>query len=187
MNEAWPRQSSAEWAARAVTDLCGRQLRAQSDAEFREAVAEAAALHAHDELFSKHIEREPAPEDPVDWAMAEASDDEDEPMPDAPPEPELIDTPPAPASARPMSNLERCIALSLCMALDRVDVSQRKCHLHHITSSLCCLTCPLSRVSCSLLSHVSSVPCVFVLCVLPRLPDSDKKVYFFFHDGLKKC
>ena len=40
-------------------------------------------------------------------------------------------------------------------------------HLHHITS-------------CSLLSHVSAVPCVFVLCVLPRLPDSDKKVSFFF-------
>ena len=30
---------------------------------------EAATLHAHDELFSKHIEPEPAPEDPVDWAM----------------------------------------------------------------------------------------------------------------------
>ena len=40
----------------------------------------------------------------------------------------------------------------------------------------------------SLLSHVSVV---FVLCVLPRLPDSDKKVsvfcFFFFVDGLKKC
>ena len=35
-----------------------------------------------------------------------------------------------------------------------------------------CLTCPLSRV--------------FFLCVLPRLPDSDKKVSFFFRDGLKK-
>ena len=34
-------------------------------------------------------------------------------MPDAPPEPELIDMPLAPASARPMSNLERCIALRL--------------------------------------------------------------------------
>ena len=55
--------------------------------------------HAHDELFSKHIEPEPAPEDPMDWAMAEASDDEDDvPMPDAPPEPEVIDMPPAPAS-----------------------------------------------------------------------------------------
>ena len=85
-----------------------------SDAHFKEAVAEAAALHADDELFSKHIEPEPAPEDPVDWAMAEASDDEDDaPMPDAPPEPEIIDMPPAPASAFPMSNLERCIALRL--------------------------------------------------------------------------
>ena len=82
---------------------------AGSNAEFREAVAGAAALHARDELFSKHIEPEPAPEDPVDWAMAEATDDED----DAPPEPELIDMPPAPASAPRMSNLDRCIALRL--------------------------------------------------------------------------
>ena len=30
--------------------------------------------------------------------------------------------------------------------------------------------------------------CVFVLCVLPRVPDSDKKVsvFFFLDDGLKK-
>ena len=123
MNKAWRRQSSAKWASRAVTDLCDEnkawttgwhRLRAGSNAEFREAVAEAAALHAHDELFSRHIEPEPAPEDPVEWAMAEASDDEDDaPMPDAPPEPELIDMPPAPASAPRMSNLERCIALRL--------------------------------------------------------------------------
>ena len=127
MNKAWRRQSSAEWAARAVTDLLDanqvwttgwRQLRADSDGAFRDAVEEAAALHAHDELFSKHIVPEPAPEDPVDWAMAEATDDEDDdaPMPDAPPpepEPELIDMPPAPASAPRMSNLERCIALRL--------------------------------------------------------------------------
>ena len=48
---------------------------------------------------------------------------------------------------------------------------------------------------CSLLSHLSVVPCVvshvsvvFVLCVLPRLPDSNKKVFLFFFldDGLKK-
>ena len=123
MNKAWRRQSSAEWASRAATDVCGEnkawttewhRLRAGSNAEFREAVAEAAALHAHDELFSKHIEPEPAPEDPVEWAMAEASDDEDDAsMPDAPHEPELIDMPPAPASAPRMSNLERCIALRL--------------------------------------------------------------------------
>ena len=123
MNKAWRRQSSAEWAARAVTDLCDenkawttgwRPLRAHSDAHFKEAVAEAAALQSRDDLFSRHIEPEPAPEDPVDWAMAEASDDEvDAPMPDAPPELEMIDMPPAPASAPPMSNLERCIALRL--------------------------------------------------------------------------
>ena len=89
-------------------------LRAGRNAEFRDAVAEAAALHAHDELFSKHIEPESAPEDPVDWATSEASDDlDDAPMPDAPPELELIDMPPAPASAPRTSNLERCIALRL--------------------------------------------------------------------------
>ena len=80
-----------------ATDLCEKnqawttgwhRLRPGSNAEFRDAVTEAAALHAHDELFSKHIEPEPAPEDTVDWAMAEASDDEDDaPVPDAPPEP----------------------------------------------------------------------------------------------------
>ena len=110
---------------------------------------------------------EPAPEDPVDWATVEASDDEDDaPMPD------LIDMPPAPASARPMSNLERCIALRL--VANRRSHQPKKLPLHHVTSSLCCLTCPLSSVSC-----LSAV--VFV-GVLPRLPDSDKKVsvVFFF-------
>ena len=48
-------------------------LACHSDAHFKEAVAEAAALHSRDELFSRHIEPEPAPEDPVDWATAEAS------------------------------------------------------------------------------------------------------------------
>ena len=84
MNKAWRRQSSAEWASRAITDLLDeskawttgwRRLRAHGDAHFKEAVAEAAALHAHDELFAKHIEPEPAPEDPVDWAMARGAHD----------------------------------------------------------------------------------------------------------------
>ena len=123
MNKAWRRQSSAVFSSRADTDLLGenkvwstgwRRLRAHSDGAFRDAGTEAAALHAHNELFAKHIEPEPAPEDPVDWAMAEPSDEEDDaPMPDAPPEPELIDMPPAPPSAPRMSNLERCIALRL--------------------------------------------------------------------------
>ena len=108
MNKAWRRQSSGEWAARAATDLSEKnqawttgwhRLRAGSNAEFRDAVTEAAALHSRDELLSRHIEPEPVPEDPVDWAMAmaQASDDEDD------------------AQLRRlhlrMSNLERCIAL----------------------------------------------------------------------------
>ena len=97
----------------AVTDLCDKN-QVWTPTATAICDAEAAALHAHDELFSKHIEPEPAPEDPVEWAMADTSDDEDDaPMPDAPPEPELIDMPPGPASAPPMSNLERCIALRL--------------------------------------------------------------------------
>ena len=61
-----------------------RRLRAHSDGDFRDAVTEAAARHSRDDLFSKHIEPEPAPEDSVEWAMAEASDGEDDaPMPGA--------------------------------------------------------------------------------------------------------
>ena len=52
--------------------------RAHSDDEFREAVTEAAALHAHDELFAKHITPEPAEEGLPVWTMSEESvDDED--------------------------------------------------------------------------------------------------------------
>ena len=184
MNKAWWRQSSADWAARAVTDLCDEnktwttgwhRLRAGSNAEFREAVAEAAALHAHDELFSKHIEPEPAPEDPVEWAMAEASDDEDDaPMPDAPPEPEMIDMPLA--SARPMSNLERCIALRLVATRRNHRPKKIALASYHIVL---------------LLSHVSVVPCVVSLCCRVRwcpaqAPRQCQEGLFFCLDGLKK-
>ena len=213
MSKAWRRQSSADWAACAVTDLCDenqawttgssrlrahsndefrdavteaaalhsrdvtdlldeskawttgwRGLRAHGDAHFKEAVAEAAA-HAHDDLFSRHIDLEPAPEDPVDWAMAEASDDEDDaPMPDAPPEPEIIDMPPAQASARPMSNLERCIALRLLYGAGPRRVSEK------------CLACPLSCVPCpGSMTRVRSPECP---AQAPR-----QKVFFFFGRG----
>ena len=91
-----------------------RQLRARSDNDFREAGEKANELHATGDLFAKRIEPEPAPADPVEWPMTEASEDADDaPVPDAPasPELELIDMPPVPASAPPMSNLERCIAV----------------------------------------------------------------------------
>ena len=81
-------------------------MRAQSDAEFLEAVEEANDLHASGDLFARQIEPEPAPADPFDWAMPEGSDDEDDaPMSDAPLEPELTDMPPALASAPRMSGL----------------------------------------------------------------------------------
>ena len=74
-----PRSTSQAWTTG------WRPLRAHSDAHVKEAVAEAAALHSRDELFAKHIEPEPAPADPVDWAMAESPDDEDDaPMPSRP-------------------------------------------------------------------------------------------------------
>ena len=87
---------------------------ASIDADFHEAVEEANELHATGAMSTRQIEPEPAPDDPADWALAEASDDEDDaPLPDAPLEPELMDMPPAPASAPRMSGLERCIALRL--------------------------------------------------------------------------
>ena len=59
MNKAWRHQSSAEWAARALTDICDenkvwstgwRQLRAHGDDDFRAAVEEANELHATGDL-----------------------------------------------------------------------------------------------------------------------------------------
>ena len=109
----------------------------------KEAVAEAAALHSRDELFANHIEPEPAPEDPV----AEASDDEDDaPMPDAPPEPEIIDS----VVCTPDVELGALHRIALGVRRWTALVSLPKnCHLHIISHrALCCLTCPLSRVSC---------------------------------------
>ena len=157
-------------------------LRADSDAHFKEAVAEAAALHAHDELFSKHIEPEPAPEDPVDWAMAEASDDEDDALiRDAQPEPEIIDMPPAPASALPMSNWEtvhrsaprvrRWTTLSLYK-------NAQPSSYHIVLSVVSRVRCPVCRV----ISVVSRVRCPVCLCsVCPaQAPDIEKKALSFF-------
>ena len=41
-----------------------------SDDDCREAVEKANELHATGDLFAKQIEPEPAPKDPVEWAMA---------------------------------------------------------------------------------------------------------------------
>ena len=154
-------------------------MRAQSDAEFHEAVEEANGLHVAGALFARQIEPEPAPADPVDSVMAEASDDEDDaPMPDAPLEPELIDMPPAPASAPPMSNLERCIALRLVHGAGPRQRLQKMPPASHLSVSLSvvsrvgCLVC-LAHACVSTSSHTS-----------PRLPGSqtvtEKKSEFFF-------
>ena len=117
----------------------------RSNAEFREAVAEAAALHSCD-----------------DWtgAMAEASDDED----DAP-MPELIDMPPAPASAPRMSNLERCIALRL-VATRRSHRPKKK---NKKMSQMIIVTCGL--FSCAV---------VFVVCPAQDSLVTKKKKQIFF-------
>ena len=169
MNKAWRRQSSAEWASRAVMDLCEknqastgwRRLRADSDDGFRDAVTEAAALHARDDLFSEHIEPENAPEDIVEWAMAEATDGEDDaPMPDAPPELELIE-------CRQLRHLHPGALHRSAPRVRRwTTMSLVKKYTTVITShSALCARCPVCGVS--LLSHASVV---FVLCVLPCIP-----------------
>ena len=173
MKKAWRRRSSAGWAARAVTDLCDekqawttgwRRWRAHSDAHFKEAVAEAAALHAHDELFSKHIEPEPAPEDPVEWAMAEASDDEDATLvPGAPLEP-----------CRQLRRLHlRCPTWNgLGVRRWTALTPPKNCHLHHISASLSVV----SRVGYPVCPGPH--PCFHVLTTSPRHPDSDKPFFF---------
>ena len=61
MSKTWRRQSSVEWASRAVVDLCDENLawptrwrrwRARSDDDFREAVAKANELHAAGDMFA---------------------------------------------------------------------------------------------------------------------------------------
>ena len=56
----------------------GRRLRDHSEGAFRDAVGEAAALHARGEPFAKHITPEPVEEGPPVWAMAESTNDEDD-------------------------------------------------------------------------------------------------------------
>ena len=146
MNKEWRRQSSAEWAARATMDLCAgnkvwstgfRQSRAQSDAEFRQALEESNELHAKGALFARQIEPEPTPADPVDWAMAEASDDEDDaPMPDAP----------LPHLGCPAwSGASHC---AWYMVPDRVDVS-KKCQRLSLLSHVSVVSCVLARTRVS--------------------------------------
>ena len=146
MNRAWRRQAPAEWASRAVTDFCDknrawtpgwRRLRAHNDEDFRDAVTEAAALHARDEFFAAHITPEPAEEVSLVSAMAEELEDDEDgtpPYADAD-ELGLIDRPPAPgistsdvllgAVHRTASGVGRWTALT----------PPKFCHLHRIPSA----------------------------------------------------
>ena len=103
---------------------------------------------------AKHDELEPAPEDPVGWAMTKLSDDAD----DAPltrqhqlkPEPQLIYIP-LPLSALPISNW--CAARRLVCDAGACWGSKQNDHLHLILNVF-----PLSRVS--VVSCVVPTSCV---------------------------
>ena len=79
--------------------------------------------------------------------------------------------PPTPASAPPMSNLERCIAQAWCTCITSQRLS-------------CSLTCWLSRVFCPRLRF-------FVLTSSPRLRGSqtvtEKNAFFFFFLLFHRC
>ena len=112
------RAQSRTFATRTRLGQLGGVACARSDDDFREAVAKADELYTTGDLFVKQIEPEPAPEDPVEWAMTEGPDDEDDSTPahadaEVSDEPQRTDFPPAPPSAPCMSNLERCIALRM--------------------------------------------------------------------------
>ena len=84
MNKAWRRQSSTEWASRAVTDLCNenkacatgwRPLRAHSDDDCRRACCKGQRAARHWRLV-RETESEPSPLPKTPWTgpLAEASD-----------------------------------------------------------------------------------------------------------------
>ena len=97
--------------------------------------------------------------------MAEASDDED----DAPSDVELG------ALHRSAPHVRRWTTLSL-------NKNTQPSSYHIVLSVVTCVRCLVCGVS--LLSHVSVV---FVLCVLARVPDSDKVSFFSLTIASKKC
>ena len=131
--------------------------------------------HVDDELFSKHIEPEPAPEPRgLGHGRGVRRRGRRAHARRAALSLRSSTCPPAPASAHQTVELG---------ALHRIALGVRRW-----TSLISPKKLPLA--SChivSLLSHVSVVPCVFVLSVLPRLPDSDQKVCCLFFFRLKKC
>ena len=143
--------------ARSHGPLGWRRLRAHSEDVSRETHATANELHATGDLFATQIEAEPAPGDLWNgpWKKCQTTKRTDAP---APPELELIDTPPAPASVHRTARGVRWTVLS----------PKINCHLHHISAFPCCLTCRLSRVSCPR-------SCSHVLTTSPKLPDSDRQ------------
>ena len=80
------------------------------------------------------------------------------------------------ARSRTWSAVSHC---AWCAALDRVDVSQKiaTCITSHLPSVVSRVRCPVCRVS--LLSHLSVVPCVFVLYVLPSQTVTRRCPFFF--------
>ena len=69
---------------------------------------------------------------------ADSDGEDDAPMPDAPPEPEIIDMPPDKPSAPRMTNLERCIALRFVYGA-RTTMSLARKNMSHMTVVTCVL------------------------------------------------
>ena len=129
-----------------------------SNDESEAAVADTTELYAEGELFAKHITPEPAEEGPPEWMMAEESDDDGDgtlPHADAD-EPKPIDMPPAAASAPPMSNLERCIALRLVYGAGPRWVKKRS--VPHVRPHMCPARLP---------RHM-----LVLIYILPSFPDT---------------
>ena len=89
--------------------------------------------------------------------------------------------PPAPASALPMSNLDRCIALRLVHGAGCLP-KKKKSHLHAATCSTSQRLSVVSCVGCLVFHvlHVLTTSQRLPGSQAPRLPDSDRQKTLFF-------
>ena len=157
LNKAWRRQSPAEWAARAVTDLCDKNQvwttgwrRLRTDSDDGSAMLWRKPRHSTLAMISSPSTSSPSPLLKTLWSGPwQRPQTTRTTRPCQTRRPNLkSSTRRWPASARPMSNLERCIALRLVYGAGPRWVLKQRYNHNHITSPLCCLTCPLSCVSC---------------------------------------
>ena len=149
MKKAWRRQSSADWTVHRATPNSTRPLK-------RPTSCTPLALCSRDRWSWS-----PLPKTPWTWPWQRRQTTRTT-RPCQTRRPSLRSSSTCPRlrhlHARCRTSLCAC-----CTALDRVDVSQKNCHLHIISHrALCCFTCPLSRVWC--LSVFSRVRCPVCLC-----------------------